>query len=161
MILTDEMIKRQSEDRKKRAEINRLMMCRATYPVAGCPNGVEFSECPREEFRPCISCPVYEAWEQVRQGYIEQGLESSEATWLTHQFYDIPTAYMCNGKMMESEKKYFSARYEQALKRQEELLEGKIEKSKPTARKVKPEPTACEPEQKQMSIFDYFYHEEK
>lgn len=157
MVLTDEMIRRQSEDRKKWEEINRLMFCRATYPVEGCPNGVDFAECQKEELKPCTSCPVYEAWERVRQGYIEQGLESSEATWLTHQFYDIPTAYMCNGKIMESEKKYFPARYEQALKRQEELLEGKIKKSLPAVREEKPEPTACEPEQKQMSIFDYFY----
>lgn len=145
MVFTDEMIRRASEEREREKEINRLMICRANYS-SGVPNGIVFAECQNEDLKPCDTCPVRAKWNKVRDGYMEEGFDSNEATWLTHQFFDIPTAYMCNGKMRESEKKYFPERYQKALKRQNELLNGIVEKSEPKVR---------ESEQKQMTIFDY------
>lgn len=145
MVFTDEMIRRMSDDREREKEINRLMICRANYS-SGVPNGIEFAECQNEDLKPCDTCPVRAKWNKVRDGYMEEGFDSNEAEWLTHQFFDIPTAYMCNGKMRESEKKYFPERYQKALKRQNELLNGKVEKSEPKVR---------ESEQKQMTIFDF------
>lgn len=145
MVFTEQMIEDESKRREEEKKINKLMICRASYS-SGVPNGVEFAECQDESLKPCDTCPVRQKWNKVLEGYMEQGLERSEASWLTHQFFDIPTAYMCNGKMREAEKKYFPERYQKALKRQNELLNGKVEKSKPKVR---------EGEQKQMTIFDF------
>ena len=145
MVMTDAMIEAQSNDREYRQRINKLMICRANYS-SGVPNGVEFAECQDESLKPCDTCPVRQEWNKVLEGYMEQGLEKSEASWLTHQFFDIPTAYMCNGKMREAEKKYFPKRYAETVKREQRLLAGDVWETEEKVRK---------PEGKQMSIFDY------
>lgn len=148
MLITQEQIERQSAEWNERKRINRLMICRASYS-SGVPNGVEFAECQDESLKPCDLCPVKKAWETVRKAYLEQGLSPSEASWLTHQFYDIPTAYLCNGQMREAEKKFFPKRYEEAIRRQNELLgEGKdiVRTNEQKEQKSK---------YSQMSIFDY------
>ena len=142
MIYTEEM----QNERERHKQINRLLICRASYS-SGVPNGVEFAECRDESLKPCSSCPVMIEWRKVLDAYIEQGLEKTEAIWLTHQFFDIPTAYMCNGQIRESEKRYFPARYEKALARQAELIDGKIRHEEP--------PKVKEDSSKQMSIFDF------
>lgn len=149
MVFTNQMIEDESKRREEEKKINKLMICRATYS-SGVPNGIEFAECQDESLKPCDLCPVKEKWEKVRAGYEEQeGITHSEAVWLTHQFFGIPTACLCNGKLRESEKKYFPARYAEALARQNELLNGKP-KSKEKVRECEESKT-----EKQMTIFDF------
>lgn len=146
MVVTERMIQGDHDRREWNKRLHKLMICRASYS-SGVPNGVEFAECQDESLKPCSSCPVMQAWEQVRQEYAKQkGITPSEANWLTHQFFDVPTACLCNGKLKEAEKIYFPARYEEALKRQRELLGEKVEEKKKETPKT---------DEKQMSIFDY------
>lgn len=149
MVFTDQMIEDTSKRREEEKRINKLMICRATYS-SGVPNGIEFAECQDESLKPCALCPVKEKWEKVRAGYEEQeGITHSEAVWLTHQFFGIPTACLCNGKLREAEKKYFPARYAEALKRQNELLNGRSERKEKVREREEPKV------EKQMTIFDF------
>lgn len=149
MVFTDQMIEGESKRREEEKRINKLMICRATYS-SGVPNGIEFAECQDESLKPCALCPVKETWEKVRTAYEEQeGITHSEAVWLTHQFFGIPTACLCNGKLREAEKKYFPARYAEALKRQNELLNGRSESKEKVREHEEPKT------EKQMTIFDF------
>jgi hypothetical protein len=56
----------------------------------------------------------------------------SEALWLTHKFYGIQHDYMCDGMREGWSKAYDPRRYREALRRQEQLLNG-IEQPEPSA----------------------------
>lgn len=136
------------ESKRNQDEVNRLIMCYASFPTD--PGGVRFPECQDPERKHhCSGCPAHEAFEKVYQGYrSEPGINEKEAWWLAHQFFSIPTAYLCDGEIASWEKANLPTRYKKTLARQKELIDGNIKSHEP-------EPEKEEPEPEQMSIFDF------
>lgn len=149
MVFTESMIEQATKERQERELINRLIKCKESYS-SGVPNGIELGECQDPSLRPCSSCPVQKAYDDVFCGYLESGLSKSEARWATHQFFGIRTAMLCNGHIAEAERVFFPERYKQALARQEEIVSGrtkeKVSKTKDIVRRNE--------QNQQLSIFD-------
>ena len=134
------------ESQKKQDETNRLIMCYASFPTDS--GGVRFAECQDpERGHHCMGCPAHEAFEKVYRGYREEPeINEKEAWWLAHQFFSIPTAYLCDGEIESWEKVNLPTRYKKTIARQKELIKGIFKK---------PEPKKDEPEPEQMNIFDF------
>ena len=84
----------------------------------------------KEKGKPCCeSCEAYQDFNKCAEGYMSSPEVQTwqEAIWLADQFFDIKTPYMCNGFEEEWCKEYDQKRYQEALKRQEFLLNGKSE----------------------------------
>lgn len=77
----------------------------------------------------CESCEAYQDFYKCAEGYMKEPVVNTwqEAIWLADQFFGIKTPYMCNGFEEEWCKEYDQKRYQEALKRQEFLLNGKSE----------------------------------
>jgi len=77
----------------------------------------------------CTSCEAYQDFYKCAESYMKEPDVNTwqEAVWLADQFFDIKTPYMCNGFEEEWLKEYDQKRYQEALKRQDFLLNGKSE----------------------------------
>ena len=77
----------------------------------------------------CTSCEAYQDFYKCAEGYMKEPDVNTwqEAVWLADQFFGIKTPYMCNGFEEEWCKEYDQKRYQEALKRQEFLLNGEGE----------------------------------
>lgn len=142
-IMTEEERQREYEYQQR---ANFLMECFADYPSES--GGVKFGKCKGDHN--CDGCPAYIEFYKVMKGYEEQeGISTSEALWLTTQFYGIANAYMCDGEIESWSKVYTPEKYRKALKRQRELMGENDQQEEREEQTEKTEKTG------QLSIFDF------
>lgn len=108
----------------------------------------------------CTSCEAYQDFYKCAESYMKEPDVNTwqEAVWLADQFFDIKTPYMCNGFEEEWLKEYDQKRYQEALKRQQFLMDGKCYESQIS------EENLCKSKEKiqtseingQMTIMDWF-----
>lgn len=135
-------------EREYHAEANRLMEGGGCWIAEDNVMGDCKGEKTQNGAHDCKSCPAYNCFYQVANGYAsEEGITWSEAIWLTKQFYDIPSRFMCNGEDGNWMKEHDPKKYADCLKRQAELM------GEPAEPAIMPEP-ATEPNG-QMSIMDW------
>lgn len=151
----------ESERIKKANEL--IRQCYASTPdsyFGVCPRGLTSGlGCGGGSYE-CDGCIAKEEWEKVLNEYEKVILEQwhnpekalSEALWLTHQFYDVPTRYMANGEEEEWCRQYAPERYKQGLERQIVLMRGTVTQTTIDQSGISEQKQSdCE----QMTIFDF------
>lgn len=119
MILRSEEAIREAEFNE---EVNRLIDGGGCWLTAF--TGEEQKKIPEgcKGQKPCESCPLYKAFYRTEEYYMGVTKKESEAIWLTCQFYDIKTDYMCDGEREDWLKEYKPEKYAVNLIRQAELM---------------------------------------
>lgn len=158
---TAEEIRRAGEEYDHRQQINEWMMCYADFRTES--GGVRWNECPRG-LKSCDGCEVKDSWDLIELGYLKDIRKEcpnsehaiSEAHWMTHQWYDIPTVYMCDGNDGGWYKEHRPDIYRKLLDRQRELLDGEGWGTKQDLKDNNQEPKEFKAEiPGQMNIFDF------